>query len=89
MKKGYILLICLLLGGWLFLITSINLGVLRSGRQVSKLQNEVAIKEARNQYEEVEIARLSSPQAIIDFAQEKLGMVEEKPHEVILLEADQ
>ncbi len=86
MKKGYIVLLCLLLGGWLFLITSVNLGVLRSGRQVSKLQTEVAIKEARNQYEEVEIARMSSPQSVIRFAQEELGLVEAKPHEVVLLE---
>lgn len=85
MKKRMWILIFIGIGVWLFLITSINLGVLRSGRQVSQLQNEVAIKEARNQYEEVEIDRLSSPQVIISFAQEQLGLVEAKPHEVVLL----
>ncbi len=86
MKKGILILIVAGVGVWLFLITSINLGVLRSGRQVSQLQNEVSIKEARNQYEEVEIARLSSPQRVITFAREQLGLVEEKPHEVVVLE---
>ncbi len=71
---------------WAFLITFIHTGVIRSGRVVSKLQQEVNVKEARNQYEELEIARLSSPQTVTVYAAEKLGLVEAKPHEIIVLE---
>ena len=71
---------------WLFIITSIHLGIIRSGRMVSKLQQEVDIKEARNQYEQLEISRLSGPQEITTFAQQHLGLVEAQPHEVIVLE---
>ena len=83
MKQFGILLIICIVG---FIITFIHVGIIRSGRVVSKLQQEVAIKEARNQYEQLEIARLSSPQEITTFAAEKLGMVQAKPHEVFVLE---
>ena len=86
MKKGFGILIVLAVCIWLFVITSINLGITRSGRMVSRLQSEVSLKEARNQYEELEIARLSSPQTVITFAREQLGLVESKPHEVVILE---
>ena len=84
MKKqmGIFLLIII----FLFIITSIHLGIARSGRIVSQVQQEVSIKQARNQYEQLEIARLSAPQRVIDFATEHLGLVEAKPHEVIVLE---
>ena len=79
--------------GWLliffvfaFIIISIHIGIARSGRVISQLQSEVAVKEARNQYEELEISRLSSPQEVIDFAQQQLGLVEAKPHQVTVLE---
>ena len=69
-----------------FLITFIHVGIIRSGRVVSKLQQEVAIKEARNQYEQLEIARLSSPQVVTTYVVEKLGMVQAQPHEIFVLE---
>ena len=72
--------------GWLFIITFVHLGVIRSGRVVSKLQQEVSIKEARNQYEQLEISRLSSPEEITSYAQEHLGFVQAKPHEIIVLD---
>lgn len=78
----FLLIFCV----WAFLITFIHTGVIRSGRVVSKLQQEVAVKEARNQYEELEISRLSSPQTVTVYAAEELGMVQAKPHEVIVLE---
>ena len=86
MKKGFLILIIMGVCVWLFAITSINLSITRSGRLVSRLQNEVSLKEARNQYEEVEITRLSSPQTVLLFAREQLGLVEAKPHEVVVLE---
>lgn len=71
---------------WAFIITFIHINVIRSGRIVSQLQREVDIKEARNQYEELEIARLGGPEIITTFAQEKLGLTQIKPHEVFVLE---
>jgi|GEM_PF-1850541 len=71
---------------WFFLITVVHVGMLRSGRIVSKLQQEVEIKEARNQYEQLEISRLSSPEEVTTYAQEKLGFVQAKPHEIIVLD---
>lgn len=58
----------------------------RSGRAISQLQNEVEIKEARNQYLELEISRLSGPQHVTAFAQDQLGLVPAKPHEIIILD---
>lgn len=82
--KIFITVICII--AWLFLITVVHVGVIRSGRTVSQLQQEVDVKEARNQYEQLEISRLSSPEEVTTFAQEHLGLVPAKPHEVIVLE---
>jgi len=82
--RAVITIICLF--GWLFLITVVHVGVLRSGRIVNKLKQEVEVKEARNQYEQLEISRLSSPEEITTYAQEHLGFVQAKPHEIIILD---
>lgn len=82
--KIFIAVMCVF--AWLFLITVVHVGVIRSGRVVSKLQQEVEIKEARNQYEQLEISRLSSPEIVTSYAQTHLGMVQAKPHEIIVLD---
>lgn len=69
-----------------FGVVMMRIEINRSGRSISQLQNEVEIKEARNQYLQLEISRLSSPGNITRLAQEKLGMVPAKPHEIVLLE---
>ncbi len=69
-----------------FGVVMMRIEINRSGRNISQLQNEVEIKEARNQYLQLEISRLSSPGNITRLAQEKLGMVPAKPHEIVLLE---
>ena len=71
---------------WAFMITAIHIAIIRSGRTITRLQQEVSVKEARNQYLELEIARLSSPETVTRFATENLGMVPAKPYEVILLD---
>ena len=81
-----ILIAVLVIFAWLSLITVIHVNVTRSGRVVSKLQQEVSIKQARNQYEELEISRLSNAEEITTYAQQELGMVQAKPHEVIVLD---
>ena len=83
MKQFLILVISCVIG---FIVTFIHVGIIRSGRVVSKLQQEVDIKQARNQYEQLEIARLSGPQVIISYATEQLGLVQAKPHEIFVLE---
>ncbi len=82
--KIFIAVVCVI--GWFFLITVVHVGVFRSGRMVSKLQQEVEIKEARNQYEELEISRLSNPEEVTTYAEKQLGFVQAKPHEVIVLD---
>ena len=83
MKQFLILIICCVVG---FIVTFIHVGIIRTGRVVSKLQQEVSVKEARNQYEQLEIGRLSSPQAVTTYAVENLGLVQAKPHEIFVLE---
>ena len=57
-----------------------------SGREISKLQNHVEVQEARNQYVQMEIARLESPAHVSALAREKLGLEFTKPYNVVLLE---
>ena len=77
----------------MFLIALIAFGVVwlrmevnRSGREVGKLQYEVEIKEARNQYLKLEILRLSNPQTIYEKAKEKFGLVPIAPSDVVVLD---
>ena len=77
----------------LFFVSLFAMGVVvmrmeinRSGREISKLQNHVEVQEARNQYVQMEIARLESPAHVSALAQEKLGMQFTKPHNVVVLE---
>ena len=58
----------------------------RSGRTIGKLQNEVEIKQARNQYLELEMLRLSGPEVIGQVAQEKLHLRRTPPQQIIVLE---
>ncbi len=78
---GLLFLLCLFSFGIVWMRIEIN----RSGRAIGQLQNEVEVKEARNQYMELEISRLSSPENISRLSHEKLGMVEQEPHRVVLL----
>lgn len=76
----------------LFLFSLFALGVAmmrieinRSGRTIGKLQNEVEIKEARNQYLQLEISRLESPENVSKFARENLHMQNTEPKNVVIL----
>ena len=79
-----LLLLCL----FFFMITFIHVAINRSGRNVSRLQRSVEIKEARNQYLSLEISRLSSPQQVIPYAKEHLGLQEAQPQNIVVLEKD-
>lgn len=67
-------------------VTMIRTEVNRSGRAIGKLQNEVEIKEARNQYLKLEIMRLSGPEMIQQLAQDKLHLRRTPPQQVVVLE---
>ena len=77
----------------MFLLALLAFGVLwirievnRSGREIGRLQNEVEVKEARNQYLNLEILRLSSPEAVSRKTKEKFGFEPVKPHHVVVLD---
>ena len=79
--------------GIVFVISVFALGIVamrseinRSGRAISKLHDEVEIKEARNQYLKLETQRLSGPDEITRVAQEKLNLRRTPPSKVIHLE---
>ena len=79
--------------GIVFVISIFALGIVamrseinRSGRAISKLHDEVEIKEARNQYLKLETQRLSGPEEISRVAQEKLNLRRTSPSKVIHLE---
>ena len=69
-----------------FLIVMMRVEIIRSGRTIGALRNEVEIKEARNQYLELENARLSGPQTIEQLAKEKLNLRRTPPQDLIILE---
>ena len=58
----------------------------RSGRAIGKLQSEVDIKEARNQYLKLELIRLSGPELIQQTAQDNLHLRRTPPQQIIVLE---
>ena len=76
-----VFLVCLFGFGVAWMRVEIN----RSGRSIGELHKEVDRKEARNQYLELEISRLSSPENVSRVAQEKLGMVPQEPHQIVVL----
>lgn len=78
--------IVILLALFSFGIVVMRIEINRSGRAISQEQNEVEIKEARNQYLKLEILRLSSPENISRLAREKLGLVPVQPHKVVVLD---
>ena len=69
-----------------FGVVMMRIEINRSGRSIGKLQNEVEIKRARNQYLELEVIRLQSPQTVQQMAQEKLHLLPTPPQNVMVLE---
>jgi len=76
---------------FLFSLFALGISVMRtevnrSGRTIGKLQSEVEIKEARNQYLKLELLRLSGPEMIHQIAQDKLHLRRTPPQQIIVLE---
>ena len=79
--------------GIVFVISLFALGIVairsevnRSGRAIGKLHDEVEIKEARNQYLQLETQRLSGPQEITELAREKLNLRRTAPQNIVVLD---
>lgn len=79
--------------GIVFLVSIFAFGVVmmrieinRSGRNIGQLQQEVEVKEARNQYLKLETDRLSSPQLIEQIAKDKLDLQRTKPQHIVNLD---
>ena len=73
--KYFVLLFVLCLFG--FMVVAMRIEINRSGRAISQLQNEVEIKEARNQYLELEISPLtiwSNPGSEGEFMEYQIGL---------------
>ena len=64
----------LTVGLFCFLLAAERVGVVRYGVRVSTLKQEVALKEARNQYMRFRIAEIYGPAAVYRDAQDKLGL---------------
>ena len=78
---------------WVFLLSIFAFGVVmmrievnRSGRVIGKLQTEVQVKQARNQYLQLEAARLSGPQVVRQAASEQLHLRRTPPQQIIVLD---
>ncbi len=82
--KAFITLV--ILGSLALGLVVVRMEISRSGREISKLQNRVEVQEARNQYLQLEIARLESPAVVSAQAHERLKMDFTKPSNVVVLE---
>lgn len=69
-----------------FGVVMMRIEINRSGRAIGKLHNEVEVKEARNQYLQLEAARLGGPQAVCQTAREQLGLRRTPPQHIVVLE---
>lgn len=83
MKK--ILSIILALGLFFFILSFLRIQKEKSGQRVAVLMEEIAFKEARNQYIAYQVGVYTGPQAVIDRAREQ-GLVFTKPDKIIVLE---
>ncbi len=83
MKK--ILSVILIIGIFFFIISFLRIQKEKSGQRVAILMENIAFKEARNQYIAYQVGIYTGPQAIIDKATAQ-GLVAIEPTKVIVLE---
>ena len=83
MKKT--LSVILALGLLFFLISFLHIQKEKSGQRIAKLMEDIAFKEARNQYLAYQVGIYTGPQAVIDKAAAQ-GLVAIEPTKVIVLE---
>ena len=83
MKK--ILSLVLIIGLFFFILSFLRVQKEKSGQRVAVLMEEIAFKEARNQYISYQLSIYTGPQAVISKAQEQ-GLIPVEPTKVIVLE---
>lgn len=69
-----------------FGVVMMRIEINRSGRAIGQLHTEVEVKRARNQYLELEVVRLQSPQSVQSEAAEKLHLRRTPPQNIVVLE---
>lgn len=69
-----------------FGVVMMRIEINRSGRAIGQLHTEVEVKRARNQYLELEVVRLQSPQSVQAEAAEKLHLRRTPPQNIVVLE---
>lgn len=83
MKK--ILSLILIFGLFFFVLSFLRIQKEKSGQRIAILMEDIAFKEARNQYIAYKVGIYTGPQAIIDKATAQ-GLVAIEPTKVIVLE---
>ena len=79
------LVVVLIIGFVFFTISFLRIQKEKSGQRVAVLMEDVAFKEARNQYIAYQVGIYTGPQAIIEKAQAQ-GLVAIEPSKIIVLE---
>ena len=80
-----LLSIILTLGLFFFILSFLRIQKEKSGQRIAVLMEEIAFKEARNEYLSYQVGIYTGPQIIIQKAEEQ-GMVAIEPTKVIVLE---
>ncbi len=83
MKK--LLSLILALGLLFFILSTIRIQKEKSGQRIAVLMEDIAFKEARNQYISYQVGIYTGPQVVIDKALAQ-GLVFTEPSKVIVLE---
>ncbi len=83
MKK--ILSLILLIGILFFIMSFLRIQKEKSGQRIAQIMEDIAFKEARNQYLDYKVSIYTGPQAVIEKAQAQ-GLVMIDPTKVIILE---
>ncbi|MBQ4493512.1 MAG: hypothetical protein II972_02785 [Elusimicrobiaceae bacterium] len=83
MKK--LLSIIIAVGVFFFILSALRIQKEKSGQRIAVLMEDIAFKEARNQYIAYQVGIYTGPQAVIDKARGQ-GLVFSEPTKVIILE---
>jgi|GEM_PF-2949735 hypothetical protein len=83
MKK--VLSLILAVGVLFFIISFLRIQKEKSGQRIAQLMEDIAFKEARNQYLDYKVGIYTGPQAVIEKAKAQ-GLVAIDPTKVIVLE---
>lgn len=80
-----LLSIILAIGFFFFILSFLRVQKEKSGQRIATLMEDIAFKEARNQYLAYQVGIYTGPQAIIEKAQAQ-GLIIIEPRNVIVLE---